>query len=143
MHALLDRVVEVHAPRLTATGIAVVRELEATRDLVQGDPEQLVGLFTNLVVNAIDAQPGGGRLLVRTRSNGNRIKVVLADDGIGVPADLTERIFRPFVTGKVSGTGLGLPMALNVARDHGGTIELVTAPDGFAGAAFRVILPLA
>jgi signal transduction histidine kinase len=143
VHAVLNRVVEVHAQRLESAGLSVVRELEATRDVVQGDPEQLVGLFTNLVVNAVDAQPEGGRLLLRTRSNGTRIKVVVADGGPGVAAELTERIFRPFVTGKVSGTGLGLPMALNVARDHGGTLELVSAPDGFSGAAFRVTLPFA
>jgi nitrogen-specific signal transduction histidine kinase len=82
-------------------------------------------------------------LLLRTRSNGTRIKVLIADDGPGVPPALADRIFRPFVTGRRSGTGLGLPMALNVARDHGGSIELVSAPDGFGGAAFRVILPLA
>jgi signal transduction histidine kinase len=143
VHALLDQMIEVHAPRLDAAGIVLIREQQAVRDEVQGDPEQLVGLFTNLLVNAIDAQPNGGRLLVRTRSNGSRIKIVLADDGPGVSADLAERIFRPFVSGKPTGTGLGLPMALNVARDHQGSLELTPVPDGFSGAAFRVTLPLA
>lgn len=143
VHAVLDRIVDMHASRLESAGISVVRELEAIRDVVQGDPEQLVGLFTNLIVNAIDAQPGGGQLLLRSRSNGTRLKVLVADAGHGVPGELADRIFRPFVTGKTTGTGLGLPMALNVARDHGGTIELASPPEGFTGAAFRVILPLA
>ena len=142
MHALLERTVEVHARRLEESGISVVRDFQATRFTVSGDPEQLVGLLTNLVVNAIDAQPDGGRLLICTQSNGTRLKLLVADDGPGVPAELGDRIFRPFVTAKLAGTGLGLPMALNVARDHGGSLELVHTPEGFAGATFRVTLPL-
>lgn len=143
IHALLDRVVDVHAARLAASGIAVVRQLDAVRDVVSGDAEQLVGLFTNLMVNAIDAQPQGGRLMLRTRSNGTHMDVEVADDGPGPPAELADRIFRPFVSGKPTGTGLGLPMALNAARDHAGTLELISPLAGFVGATFRVTLPLA
>lgn len=142
VHALLERVVGVHTAQLEASGITTVRELGASRDMVTGDAEQLVSLFTNLVVNAIDAQPGGGRLLLRTRSDGARIDVLVADDGPGAPVELADRIFRPFVSGKPTGTGLGLPMALNAAREHGGSLELAGTPEGYAGAAFRVTLPL-
>ena len=143
VHALLDRVVDVHAARLAAAGITVLRQLDASGDIVCGDAEQLVGLFTNLVVNAIDAQPQGGRLMLRTRSNGTHLDVEVADDGPGPPAELADRIFRPFVSGKPTGTGLGLPMALNAARDHEGTLELISPLAGFVGATFRVTLPLA
>lgn len=143
VHTLLERVVGVHSARLEASGITVVREFGASRDTVTGDGEQLVGLFTNLVVNAIDAQPAGGRLLLCTRSDDAHLSVLVADDGPGAPVELADRIFRPFVSGKATGTGLGLPMALNTAREHGGSLELTGTPKGFAGAAFLVTLPLA
>ena len=143
VHALLERVVGVHTAQLEASGITVEREFGAARDAVSGDAEQLVGLFTNLVVNAIDAQPAGGRLLLLTDSDDAQMRILVADDGPGVSAELSDRMFRPFVSGKATGTGLGLPMALNTAREHGGSLEFSGTPAGFAGAAFRVTLPLA
>ena len=119
-----------------------MREFGASRDTVSCDGERLVSMFTNLIVNAIDAQPAGGRLLLRTRSDDTQMDILMADDGPGAPVALADRIFRPFVSGKPTGTGLGLPMALNAAREHGGSLELTDTPDGFSGAAFRVTLPL-
>jgi signal transduction histidine kinase len=141
VNAILKRVLDVHEPHLAEHKIVASRDLGVHDDTVNGDEERLVGLFTNLVVNAIDAQPNGGRLSVRTRANGSTIAVTVADDGPGVPLDLQDRIFNPFVTGKPTGTGLGLSMALSVAVDHEGTIALVPPPDGYCGAAFCVTLP--
>jgi signal transduction histidine kinase len=142
-HAILRNVLETHQAEIDARGIVLVRRLEASSDIVNADQERLVSLFTNLVVNAIEAQPGGGRVLVHTQTNGATIHVVVADDGPGIRADLIDRMFRPFVSGKATGTGLGLSMALEAARDHGGSINLTTAPEDFSGAAFDVALPLA
>jgi signal transduction histidine kinase len=143
VHALLERVVDLHASRLSDHDIVVTRELRADHDVVEGAETQLVGMLTNLLVNAADAQPHGGRIHLRTSSGDSRIEIVIADDGPGVPPHLAEDIFRPFVTGRATGTGLGLPMALAVARDHGGTLDLVPSPGTLRGAAFRVTLPLA
>src|SRR5262249_12950810 len=107
---------------------------------MQGDEDQLVGLVTNLLLNAIEAQPAGGRILITTRSTTSSIECVIADDGPGVPAEVAERIFKPFFSAKHFGTGLGLAMSLVVARDHGGTIELVDPPAPMSGAAFRISL---
>lgn len=143
VHALLERVLGVHAAQLEASGITVICEFGASRDTVTGDAEQLVGLFTNLVVNAIDAQSAGGRLLLCTDSDDAQMRIIVADDGPGISATLVGRIFRPFVSGKATGTGLGLPMALTTAREHGGSLALTGTPKGLAGAAFLVTLPLA
>ena len=142
IHPLVKRVLDLHAAQLKENDIFVIRELFADRDAVCGDEEQLVSLVTNLVINAIEAQPNGGHLLVRTRVDGANLEVMLADDGAGVSAEIAGRIFRPFVSDKPSGTGLGLAMALNVARDHGGALSLTLAPDGYSGACFLVKLPL-
>jgi signal transduction histidine kinase len=143
VHALLDHVVELHASRLAAHEIVVTRELGADRDIVDGAETQLVGMFTNLIVNAIDTQPHRGAIHLRTSRTDSRIEIVIADDGPGVPSRLAEDIFRPFVTGRATGTGLGLPMALAVVGDHGGTLDLIATPGPLKGAAFRVTLPLA
>ena len=141
-HEILRHVLEVHEPELGAAGISVVEELRAPCDTVSGTADQLVGVFTNLIVNAIDAQPAGGRLLVSSCVDGRELHVLLADDGVGVAPDMADRIFRPFVTGRSNGTGLGLPMAQKVASGHGGSVALVSTPTGYRGAAFRVTLPL-
>ena len=68
--------------------------------------------------------------------------MVLADEGPGIPAEIRERLFEPFVTGgKKGGTGLGLAVARRFVEDHGGTLELLPASAG-PGARFRILLPL-
>jgi signal transduction histidine kinase len=101
----------------------------------------------NLAANARDAMGGAGRLhlIVRLRpANGDggaeRLSLTVADEGPGVPRELAERVFEPFVTqGKKRGTGLGLAVARRFVEDHGGRIELL--PEG-PGARFHILLPL-
>lgn len=142
VHEVLRRAFALHAQQLNSIGIAVTCVFDAPHDVVIGDEGQLSSLFTNLIVNAIDAQPTGGRLSVSTRAHDTKLEITVSDDGPGVPDELVDRIFRPFVSGKPTGTGLGLSLASNAAREHGGTLELVPTSIGCAGATFRIVLPL-
>jgi signal transduction histidine kinase len=111
------------------------------------EADQLFQVLFNLCLNAIEAQPNGGRLAVRVcrdlEGEPPRAAIEVEDDGPGVPADLAERIFDPFFTTKADrgGSGLGLDIANGIAREAGGRVELC-ARNGH-GACFRVSLPTA
>lgn len=124
-------------------GLTVVRDFDlpaATRACV--DVDKLRRALGNLAANSRDAMQGRGRFQVQARLDGAaRLVLDLADEGPGIPAEIRERLFEPFVTlGKKQGTGLGLAVARRFVEDHGGSLELL--PQG-PGARFRIVLPLA
>ncbi|HEV3438077.1 MAG TPA: ATP-binding protein [Gemmata sp.] len=104
------------------------------------DAGQLQQVLVNLILNALDAMPGGGRLHLVVRVVGGWVEIEVSDNGHGIPADLLPRLFRPFVSGKDTGLGLGLAISLRIAEDHGGTIVVANRPG--AGATFTIRLPI-
>jgi len=147
-HDLVERAFCSLRAQLDDRGIRVVRDLEASSACVEGDPELLAGMLMNIVLNAVEAQPNGGRVSVHARVRNDVdsvhwLDVAIADDGPGIPHDKLHEVFRPFYTSKRDGTGLGLPLALRTARNHGGHIRVGAAPETFRGAAFIVSLPVA
>ena len=112
-------------------------------ELVQGVDVKLQQVFLNLFLNARDAMPGGGWLTIRTRAEGRRAVVDVADTGSGIPAELLSRIYDPFFTTKATGkgAGLGLSVAYGVVQEHHGVIECASEPD--RGTRFTLRLPLA
>jgi signal transduction histidine kinase len=120
----------------------VVIETQISTDLfVKADAEHLRRVFENLLTNSIQAMPGGGLVsLVAVKLDG-KARIDVTDDGPGVPIEIRERLFEPFVShGKQGGTGLGLAIAQSIVEAHGGSISL-KATDA-PGASFRIILPL-
>jgi nitrogen fixation/metabolism regulation signal transduction histidine kinase len=107
---------------------------------VSGDRMLLRRVLVNLADNAFQA--GAKTVRVSWRRDGDVARVTVEDDGPGVPADLAERIFDPYVTTKPHGTGLGLAIAKKTVLEHGGTIALVGA-SALGGATFDITLPLA
>ncbi len=110
---------------------------------VDVDRNQIEQVLLNLAANGADAMPEGGPLAVRTGGDGDSVWLEVEDAGGGVPEELRDRIFEPFFTtkGAEKGTGLGLAVVHGIATEHGGRVELVSAPG--AGATFRVVLPRA
>ncbi len=112
--------------------------------ILQADIQQLRQVLLNLLLNAIDAQPDGGVVSVGFRSldSAERPEVVIeiADQGPGLPTELGERIFEPFVSTKETGMGLGLSVCRRIVESHDGSIEAGNGPEG--GAVFRVHLPV-
>ncbi len=140
------------------TGIAVETALRAGRAAIQGDPTQVHQVLMNLATNAIYAMPAGGTLRVSLSAiridapriatigvveAGDYVTLKVADTGVGIAADLVERIFDPFVTTKEVGvgTGLGLSLVHGIVTDLGGAIDVETAAG--RGSTFTVYLPRA
>jgi signal transduction histidine kinase len=109
---------------------------------VRADPGQVHTVVVNLLLNALDAMPRGGRLrLAVSAEPGGEARLEVRDTGPGIAPDLSGRLFTPFATTKATGTGLGLSVSRRIAEQHGGRIEGGNSPDG--GACFAVELPLA
>jgi len=140
---LLDEVMDFFEP------VADENEVELRRTScpdvsISGDPTWLRQLFANLLHNAIKYTPVGGRVTIEASLHGGRIAVRVQDTGVGIPKGEQERVFARFHrTGarqEVPGSGLGLPIAREIARAHGGSIELESTPG--VGSTFTIWLPL-
>jgi signal transduction histidine kinase/ActR/RegA family two-component response regulator len=120
---------------------------------IDGDPSQLQQVFTNLILNARDAMPGGGRVTIELRHDDEGARLpfaiehpelyahfVVRDTGCGMTAEMLRHVFEPLFTTKRNGTGLGLPVALQVVQRHGGEMFVESAPG--VGTAFHIFLPL-
>jgi CheY-like chemotaxis protein len=107
---------------------------------VDGHPADLRQALTNLILNAVDALPGGGTITVATRAAGDAVEMSVADTGMGMSEEVRRRIFEPFFSTKgPQGTGLGLAMVYGIVSRHGGQIS-VESREG-AGSTFTVRLP--
>ncbi len=134
--------------------VAVRTHLDSQLPMIEGDHHQLSQVFTNLVANAFEALDGKGRITISAvigaidadpaiaglNAPSPAVIVEVADDGPGIPAELTDRIFNPFFTTKVTGTGLGLAIVRKIVDAHDGRIDVVSAPE--TGTRFRVTLPV-
>ncbi|MGN6185112.1 MAG: PAS domain S-box protein [Thermoanaerobaculia bacterium] len=111
--------------------------------LVTADTGQLEQVLANLVVNASDAMPNGGRLEIRTDGDASMCKVIVQDTGEGIPAAIRDRVFEPFFTtkGKNKGTGLGLAVVHGIVTEHGGAVVFENVESG--GTRFCITLPRA
>jgi PAS domain S-box-containing protein len=110
--------------------------------VVDGDPDQLRQVFLNLLINADQAMPEGGRLRVETSSDGSSVIIRFCDEGVGIRSEHLPRIFDPFFTTKQDGTGLGLSIAHQIVVAHRGKLVAHNNPAG-RGAVFEITLPVA
>nr|MBP6775540.1 PAS domain-containing protein [Gemmatimonadaceae bacterium] len=133
-----------HHPRFKR--VRLETDLDRSRPLtVSGDLDQLVQVLIALCMNAFDASPEGGRIVLRTHrmpgSGPAEYALDVSDEGPGIPRSLHAKIFEPFFTTKPpgQGTGLGLAICYGIVNDHGGELELISGDS--PGAAFRMRLP--
>jgi PAS domain S-box-containing protein len=143
---LLDALCTLYRARFDRLGIVLERRYR-DGDTITAFEGELRQLFANLIANALDAMPGGGRLLLRTRTavraDGVRgIQVTVADTGQGITDELRGRIFEPFVTSKgMTGTGLGLWVSKEIVQKHKGSIRVRSRSNGaWRGTVFVVFL---
>jgi two-component system sensor histidine kinase BaeS len=103
------------------------------------DGDRVLQVITNLLSNALHWTPDGGQIEVGVDTSNGSVRVDISDSGPGITPELQERIFRPFVSGDTEGTGLGLPIARELAHALGGRVELDSAVG--RGSRFRLVLP--
>ncbi len=146
---LVSGVVKLFSPKLSAAGIEATLELDTKRKVI-ALPGELRQVFSNLVANAIDVLPRGGKLVVRVseaREHGMReregVRITVADNGPGIPESILSSLFTPFFTTKgEKGTGLGLWVSRGIITKHEGTLRLRSATDGpNRGTVFSIFLP--
>jgi len=111
--------------------------------LVFGDPGQLQQAIITLATNAVDAMPSGGVLTISSRREGNTLLVEVSDTGVGIAPENIAKIFEPFFTTKEvgKGTGLGLAVCYGILTEHGGSLDVQSAPE--VGTTFTISLPAA
>jgi signal transduction histidine kinase len=141
---LIDALLPTFAEPLRERGVEL--QLDLARDLpeVRMDPVQVEQALLELVSNALDAMPQGGRLRLSARAGNNgrspgEIVVEIADTGVGIPEHVLPSVTEPFFTTRQEGTGLGLAIAKRFVEQNGGSLEIESAPG--AGTTVRVRLP--
>ncbi|MDQ3685607.1 MAG: ATP-binding protein, partial [Acidobacteriota bacterium] len=124
--------------------LSLTTELDATAPPISADADQLQQVFLNLLLNARDAMPDGGEVVVRTRYNETKAELVVevCDTGSGITPEHSAHIFDPFFTTKPAGTGTGLGLAVcyGIITAHGGRIEVTS--NNNRGTCARVVLPV-
>jgi signal transduction histidine kinase len=129
--------------QLEKARVVVRMQLSEPLPRIRGNFGRLQQVMLNLMLNARDAMEGGGTLRIETVGMEDHVRIVVSDTGRGIAPEDVARIYDPFFTTKAAkkGTGLGLAVTYGIVREHGGTIDVKSAPG--QGATFAVDLPLA
>jgi signal transduction histidine kinase len=138
---VLDGVLAFSREELERARVAVVRDFAPDTPPVLADEGQLRQVLLNLLRNAREAMPGGGRLTVATRALEREVEVAIADTGGGMTEAVRERVFEPFFSTKTGGTGLGLAVSQQILQAHGGSLSCTSSPG--EGTTFVLRLPRA
>jgi signal transduction histidine kinase len=126
-------------PKATGAGVVIVRALSAELPQACADEEALRQVLLNILINAIEAMPDGGRVEVSTGRRADGAVLRVRDTGPGLAHEIRERVFQPFVSTKRDGTGLGLAISQRLTGEMDG--EIVVSSESGEGACFEVILP--
>ncbi len=150
---VLHQAVTLAETKATRGDISVTVELAPELPTIEGDAHQLCQVFTNLLTNAFEALDGRGSVSItatvglmdaafaqEARAPIPTVVIEIVDNGPGVPAELTDKIFNPFFTTKPQGSGLGLAIVRKIVDAHDGRIDVSNNPD--AGTRFRITLPI-
>ncbi len=139
---IINRSFDLIAHSAGKQNIQVIKELDPSLPRLTADPDQLQQVFTNLILNAVQAMSRGGRLTLRTSADNSQLKIEVQDTGCGISLENMPKLFTPFFTTKrdVKGVGLGLAVSYGIIQRHQGKIE-VQSKEG-EGTTFTVYLPL-
>jgi two-component system, NtrC family, sensor histidine kinase PilS len=139
LHRLLDETLELlENVDQDRSNLSIRKEYGGTLE-VKADPQKLRQVFWNLGINAVEAMPEGGELVVSTRNADRLVEITFKDSGSGIDREHIEKIFYPFFTTKEKGTGLGLAIAYRIVEEHNGILRVASSSG--IGTTFEVILP--
>jgi len=138
---IIRETVSVLEPEIIKNGVKLTLKLDEEIPPVKADKDKLNQVFSNLLINAVEAMPRGGNILVSTEKlDGKRVRIEISDTGIGIPNEDKSKIFSPYYTTKKQGFGLGLSLTHNIIQKHMGKIN-VNSEKG-EGARFEILLPV-
>lgn len=141
LNRVIDDVAALAGPAAEAQGVVLALDLDDELPPVDAAPDRLRQVLLNLVRNALEAMPDGGRLLFRSRTARDRVDLTVSDTGSGLPEAVREDPFIPFASTKPGGVGLGLAVCRAIVEEHGGRIAAATGPG--RGTSFHIELPAA
>lgn len=121
-------------------GYTVEKQYDNNLPEITADSDMLYQAFLNILINAMQAMPNGGKINVKVCSNGNAVEIFFEDQGEGIAEDILEKIWDPFFTTKSKGTGLGLGIVKNIIESHGGTVQITNR--SVSGAKVTVRIPV-
>jgi two-component system NtrC family sensor kinase len=143
LNSVVDQALRLIQHQLELSAIHLEEHLEADLPLIDCDGAQIEQVFLALLMNAIDAMPQGGNLWITSTADAdaNQLRIVVRDDGAGIPPEILPRIFEPFLTTKEIGRGVGLGLAIShsILERHSGTIAVQS--EAGKGTTFTVTLP--
>lgn len=140
---VVEHAIALETPRCRTSQVEIQRSLPGTLPFIQADPDQLQQVLVNLMNNAIDAMPRGGRIAISiVNADDEKLAVNISDTGSGISEEDQTRVFDPFFTTKApgKGTGLGLAVSYGIVRDHGGEIRVNSSLG--KGSTFSIVLPV-
>ncbi len=139
VNRLIENVLALSNKRLEHGRVQVHTHLQSDLMPIAAVPDQLTQVLLNLIINAVEAMPQGGALTIVSAQRDRWLAIEVQDTGAGLTPDEAARIFEPFYTTKADGTGLGLAVSYGIIQQHGGRIEVKSAPG--QGSIFTVLLP--
>jgi len=141
LNKIIDNSVQVIDHSLKMKELILVKELDQENDLIQCDAGGIQQVFVALIVNSIEATSRSGKITIKTdcHTEKDRIRIIVSDEGKGIPEDVLPHIFEPFVSTKVKSTGLGLSVVYGIVEHHGGVIDVESKVN--QGTTFTIVLP--
>jgi PAS domain S-box-containing protein len=142
MNEVIRRSIDLAAHSAELQHVEITKHLAPSLHSIEADFNQLQQVFTNLIMNAIEAMPSGGNLVIRSSTDAGFMKIEVQDNGVGISQENLKKLFTPFFTTKreVKGVGLGLAVSYGIIERHGGRIEVQSELG--KGSTFTVVLPV-
>jgi signal transduction histidine kinase len=125
---VIEKNITFLAAQIKEQGYVIKKNYQNSLPEIMADSNLLYQSFLNIFINAMQAMPNGGRILVEVSSSDHLVTVHIDDEGQGIPPENLGKIWDPFFTTKEMGTGLGLGIVKNIVESHGGSIQIVNRP---------------
>jgi two-component system sensor histidine kinase HydH len=137
---ILEKNITFLTSQIKQEGYTIEKHYDENLPEIVADTDMLYQAFLNILINAMQAMPGGGVIHVNIHSANHSVTIVIEDEGEGIAEDLIEKIWDPFFTTKAKGTGLGLGIVKNIIESHEGSISIINKPD--TGSRVTISLPV-
>jgi two-component system sensor histidine kinase HydH len=137
---ILEKNINFLSSQIKQEGYTIEKHYDESLPEITADADMLYQAFLNILINAMQAMPGGGVIHVDIHSDDHSVTVVIEDEGEGIPEEILEKIWDPFFTTKAKGTGLGLVIVKNIIESHEGSVSIANKPD--VGSRVTIALPV-